>query len=244
MFPISDDNPSNLTPFVTWSLIGACALVFLVQFSMSQQEAQAAIYSFGMIPARVFDKAELRPELAVVPAWATVITSMFMHAGLLHLAGNMLFLWIFGDNVEDAMGHVRFLVFYIACGVAAAMTQGLLSPDSTVPMVGASGAISGVLGAYLLLHPQATVRVLVFFGFFATVVHVPSILALGLWFLGQLLNAASQPVDQPGVAFWAHIGGFVAGMVLVPMFKRPGTPLLQPRHSRPFDVERRRGPWG
>jgi membrane associated rhomboid family serine protease len=152
MFPISDDNPSSLTPFITWSLIGVCAFVFLVQFSMSGQEAQTTIYSFGMIPARVFDKVQLRPELMVVPAWATVITSMFMHGGLLHLAGNMLFLWIFGDNVEDAMGHARFLAFYLLCGVAAAMTQALLSPESTVPMVGASGAISGVLGAYLLLQ--------------------------------------------------------------------------------------------
>lgn len=244
MFPISDDNPSNLTPFVTWSLIGVCALVFLVQFSMSDQGVQTTIYTFGMIPARVFDKVQLRPELVVVPAWATVITSMFMHGGLLHLAGNMLFLWIFGDNVEDAMGHARFLAFYLLCGVAAAMTQALLSPDSTVPMVGTSGAISGVLGAYLLLHPQATVRVLVFLGFFVTVVHVPALLALSLWFLGQLLNASSTPADQPGVAFWAHIGGFLAGMVLVPVFKSRGTLLFQPRHSRPFELEQRRGPWG
>ncbi len=107
MFPISDDNPSGLTPFVTWTLIGVCVLVFLIQFSMSDREAQATIYSFGMIPARVFDKAQLPPELAVVPAWTTVITSMFMHAGVLHIAGNLLFLWVFGDNVEDAMGHVR-----------------------------------------------------------------------------------------------------------------------------------------
>lgn len=244
MFPISDDNPSRLTPFVTWTLITFCVLVFLVQFSMSTQEVEATIYSFGMIPARIFDTAQLHPDLAVVPAWTTVITSMFMHGGLLHLAGNMLFLWIFGDNVEEAMGHVRFLVFYLLCGVVAAMTQALLSPESTVPMVGASGAISGVLGAYLLLHPQATVRVLVFFGFFVTVVHVPAILALGLWFLGQLFSAANNPVDQPGVAFWAHIGGFLAGMVLVPIFKSRRTPLFQPRHSRPFELEKRRGPWG
>jgi len=244
MFPLSDDNPSERTPFVTWALIGACALVYLWEASLGQDGVEAAFYSFGMIPARLFGYKALSPELAVVPAWTTVLTSMFMHGGLLHLGGNMLFLWIFGDNVEDSLGHTRFLIFYLSCGIAAALTQGFLSPDSTVPMIGASGAISGILGAYLLLHPFATVRVLIFLGLFVTITHVPAMLVLGLWFLIQLLSAAATPLDQPGVAFWAHVGGFVCGMVFVNFFKRPEVPLFQPRRSNPFSVESTRRFWG
>jgi len=242
MFPISDDNPRLNTPVVTWALIGACVLVFLWQFLLGQEQGQIAVFQFGMIPARLFGEVEL--SRAAVPAWSTVFTSMFMHGGFLHLALNMLFLWVFGDNVEDSMGHLRYLVFYLVCGVAAAMTQALINPDSTIPMIGASGAISGVLGAYLLLHPYATVRVLIFIVLFVTVVHVPAMFVLGLWFLTQLGSAALTQTDGPGVAFWAHVGGFVAGMALVPVFKQKKVRLLEPAHSRPFSLERRRGPWG
>jgi len=241
MFPISDDNPRLKTPVVTWSLIGACVLVFLWQLSLGDGQEQA-ILQLGMIPARLFGQAKL--SHATVPAWATLFTSMFMHGGFLHLALNMLFLWVFGDNVEDSMGHVRYLVFYLVCGVAAAMTQALINPDSTVPMIGASGAISGVLGAYLLLHPFATVRVLIFVFLFVTVVHVPAMFVLGLWFLTQLASATLSSSGGPGVAFWAHIGGFVAGMALVTLFKQKTVPLLERSRSRPFSLERRRGPWG
>jgi membrane associated rhomboid family serine protease len=244
MFPISDDNPTRITPVLTYALIAACVLVFLWQASLGPQGGERAVYAFGMIPARLFGAGELPPDLAMVPAWSTLFTSMFMHGGWLHLGGNMLFLWIFGDNVEDAMGHARFLVFYLACGVAAAMTQALLNVGSSVPMVGASGAISGVLGAYLLLHPWATVRVLVFLGIFITMLHVPALVALGLWFLGQLFSAASTPPGQPGIAFAAHIGGFVAGMALVPFFKQRYVPLFHRPERRGFWTERRRGPWG
>jgi membrane associated rhomboid family serine protease len=245
MFPISDDNPRSQTPIVTWSIIGICVLVFLWQASLGDERGQIAVFEFGMIPARVFGTAELGPEFtAAAPAWLTVITSMFMHGGWMHLALNMLFLWIFGDNVEDSMGHVRYLVFYLACGTAAAMGQALMNPASTIPMVGASGAISGVLGAYVLLHPQATVRVLLVLGVFVTIAHVPALIVLGLWFLTQIASAAFSQTDGPGVAFWAHVGGFVAGMALVPIFKKRGVPLFQPRHSRPFEIEHRRRPWG
>jgi len=242
MFPISDDNPRLNTPVVTWALIGACVLVFLWQFLLGQEQGQIAVFQFGMIPARLFGEVEL--SRAAVPAWSTVFTSMFMHGGFLHLALNMLFLWVFGDNVEDSMGHFRYLVFYLVCGVAAAMTQALINPDSTIPMIGASGAISGVLGAYLLLHPYATVRVLIFIVLFVTIVHVPAMFVLGLWFLTQLGSAALTQTDGPGVAFWAHVGGFVAGMALVPVFKQKNVRLLEPAHSRPFSLERKRGPWG
>jgi membrane associated rhomboid family serine protease len=244
MFPISDDNPRHQTPYVTWTIIGICVLVFLWQASLGDEAGQAAVFQYGMIPARVFGEADLRPELAAIPAWTTIVTSMFMHGGWMHLGLNMLFLWIFGDNVEDSMGHVRYLVFYIACGVAAAFAQAFTNPGSTIPMIGASGAISGVLGAYVLLHPRATVRVLIVLGVFVTMAHIPAMIVLGIWFLTQIASAALSPGDGPGVAFWAHVGGFVAGMALVPFFKKRGVKLFQPPHSRPFSIERRRGPWG
>jgi membrane associated rhomboid family serine protease len=244
MFPISDDNPRTLTPIVTWSIIGVCVLVFLWQSSLGAKAGQIAIYQYGMIPARFFGEVKLRSHLAAVPPWSTVLTSMFMHGGWLHLGLNMLFLWIFGDNVEDSMGHFRFLLFYLVCGVAAALAQALMSPGSTVPMVGASGAISGVLGAYFLLHPQATVRVLFFLGFIPIVTHVPALIVLGLWFVTQIASATVSGLSEPGVAVWAHIGGFVAGMALVVLFRQRRVRLFQPPHSRPFELERRRGPWG
>jgi membrane associated rhomboid family serine protease len=245
LFPISDDNPRrHLAPYVTWFFIAANVLVFLWQASLGPQSGELAVISFGMIPARLFGYGELPPEIATVPAWATVITSMFMHGGWLHLGGNMLFLWIFGDNIEDSMGHLRFIVFYLVCGAAAALTQGFLEPTSVIPMVGASGAVSGVLGAYILLHPGATVRVLIFLGIFATIAHIPALLVLGFWFVGQLASAAMAPPGQPGVAFAAHIGGFVAGLALVSFFKHRRVPLLEPPRHRPFELERRRGPWG
>jgi membrane associated rhomboid family serine protease len=244
MFPISDDNPRTQTPVVTWAIIGACVLVYLWQASLGQKGGQLAVYQFGMIPARLFGNADLPAELAAVPAWTTLFSSMFMHGGWLHLGLNMLFLWIFGDNVEESMGHLRYLLFYIACGVAAALAQAFVSPASNIPMVGASGAISGVLGAYALLHPRATVRVLVILGLFVTIAHIPAALMLGIWFLMQIGSAILSTGNQPGVAFWAHIGGFVAGLALVPFFKRSDVPLLQPAKSRSFGMERRPGPWG
>jgi membrane associated rhomboid family serine protease len=244
MFPISDDNPSHIRPIVTYVVIGICVIVFLWQLSLGAKEGEAVIYQLGMIPARLFGYKDLNPDLASVPAWATVVTSMFMHGGFMHLGGNMLFLWIFGDNVEDCMGHVRFAAFYVLCGAAAALTQSVLNPHSEIPMVGASGAISGVLGAYLLLHPWATVRVIIFIGILFWIAHVPALMVLGFWFLAQLFNAAVAPPDVPGVAFWAHVGGFVAGLVLVPFFKDKYVAIWQAARSKPFEIEKRRGPWG
>lgn len=243
MFPLSDDNPREGPAIVTWALIVACVLIFLWQLSLGRS-GDIAIYGFGMIPARLFGEAELSAAIPTVSAPATVVTSMFMHGGFLHLGGNMLFLWIFGDNVEDSMGHFRFLLFYLLCGVCAALGQAFVDPSSTIPMVGASGAISGVLGAYILLHPRATVRTLIILGLFITVVHVPAVIVLGLWFLMQFISAAAMPTGEGGVAFWAHVGGFVAGMVLVFPFKRRAVAVWQPPRSRAFETERRRGPWG
>ena len=245
MFPISDDNPRrHLTPYVNWSLIAICVLVFLYQVGLGVEGGEQAVLSLGLIPARLFGYGELPPELIVVPAWATIFTSTFLHGGWLHLGGNMLYLWIFGDNIEDSMGHVRYLVFYLLTAVAAALAQGLIDPSSQIPMIGASGAISGILGAYIFLHPAATVRVFIFLGFFFTVAHIPAWIVLGVWFLIQLVSAAGTSVSDPGVAFWAHIGGFIGGIALVPFFRRRDVPLLEPPRSRPFQIERRRGPWG
>lgn len=245
MFPISDDNPRrHLTPWVNWSMIAASILVFLWQASLGPQKGELAVIGLGMIPARLFGYAELAPGIETVPAWATVLTSMFMHGGWLHLGGNMLYLWIFGDNIEDCLGHARYLVFYLLCGTAAALAQGLLDPASEIPMVGASGAISGILGAYVLLHPRATIRVLVFLVVFVTIAHVPAILVIGFWFVGQLFSAATANASEGGIAFWAHIGGFVAGLALVPFFRRRDVPLLEPARQKAFRIEHRRGPWG
>lgn len=234
--PLFDDNPTVRTPFVTWLLIGLCVVVFLWQASLPPSAQEAAIYGLGVIPANLFGIDPLPPDLAVVPAWMSVVTSMFLHGGLLHLGGNMLFLWIFGNNVEDSMGHGRFIVFYLVCGAAAALAQGLVDPASRIPMVGASGAIAGVLGAYLLLHPQANVRVLIIIIFFIRLINVPAVIVLGFWFVGQVASGALTPVQGGGVAFWAHVGGFVAGMALIPFFKRSTVRLFDRPHSRSFDI--------
>lgn len=226
MLPLRDDNPTERTPLVSYTILALCVAVFLWQFSLDPRAAQAAVYSLGMIPAVVFGDAVLPSELQTVPPIATLVTSMFLHGGWMHLIGNMLFLWIFADNVEDAMGHSRFIVFYLVCGLAAAFAQAALDPGSEIPIVGASGAISGVLGAYLLLHPKAHVLVLVPLGVFTQLLHLPAGAVLALWFGLQLFE---QMMSQGGggVAFMAHIGGFVAGMLLIPLFKRPRVPLLR-----------------
>lgn len=220
MIPLRDDNPSSSTPLVTISLVAACVLVFLWQASLGPQRGEQIVYALGVIPAVLLGQRELPPELVLVPPTLTTITSMFMHGGWMHLIGNMLYLWIFGDNVEDSMGHVRFLVFYLLCGLAAVFAQALPEPSSTIPMVGASGAISGVLGAYLLLYPHARVLVVIPLGFVLQTARIPAGIVLVLWFGLQLLSNLMTQAGSGGVAFRAHIGGFVAGMALIPLFKQ------------------------
>lgn len=234
--PLYDDNPTQRAAVVTWMIIALCSLIFLWQISLPPHLQSTLALTFGMVPAVVLGKADLDPALAVVPPWASVLTSMFLHGGWLHVIGNMLFLWIFGDNVEDAMGRTRFIVFYLLCGTAAALTQALVSPDSEMPMIGASGAIAGVLGAYLLLHPRANVRMLVVILLFVRLINVPAVLVLGIWFGAQLLSAATSPAASGGVAFWAHVGGFVCGLLLLPTFKRKEIPLFGAPRSQPFAV--------
>ncbi len=233
MIPLHDDNPTSLTPFVTVGLIAACVAVFLWQVTLPPEASVQAVYAYGMIPAVLFGEHELPPEVAAIPAELSVVTSMFLHGGWMHLIGNMLYLWIFGNNVEDAMGHLRFIAFYLLCGLAAALAQAFQDLGSTVPMIGASGAIGGVLGAYVLLYPQARVLVLVPLGFFFYTLRIRALYVLGFWFVLQFLQSAMTAGQQGGVAYWAHIGGFVAGMVLILPFRRKGFPLFAgPQGSR------------
>jgi membrane associated rhomboid family serine protease len=218
MIPLRDENPVASTPVVTWALVASCVLIFLWQLSLGEFGFHRVLVTLGVIPAVLLGHAQLPPDVAVVPPAATVLTSMFLHAGWLHLAGNMLYLWVFGDNIEDRMGRVRFLLFYLACGVAAVFAQALPAPETRVPMIGASGAISGVLGAYLLLFPRARVLVLVPIGFILRVIRMPAVWVLGLWFGVQLIASLMAPAGEGGVAFRAHLGGFVAGLALAPLF--------------------------
>ncbi|HSR61839.1 MAG TPA: rhomboid family intramembrane serine protease [Gammaproteobacteria bacterium] len=231
MIPLHDDNPTDITPLITWFFIGLCVLVFLWQVSLGQEGGQAAVYSFGVIPAVLLGKTQLPEALAVIPADLTVFTSMFMHGGFLHLAGNMLYLWIFGNNVEDAMGHVRFVIFYFLCGIAAVAGQVVQNTDSTIPMIGASGAISGVLGAYLLLYPHARILVAIPLGFIMHMVRLPAGWVLGFWFLIQIFSSLSADPGSAGVAWYAHIGGFAAGLMLVPVFKQRNVKLFHRARS-------------
>ncbi len=232
MIPLRDENLTRTTPYVTMAIIVACCLVYLWQASHGPQAQQAIAYSLGFVPALLFTGQELPPELALVPPTASLFTAMFLHGGVLHLGGNMLYLWIFGNNVEEAMGHGRFIVFYLLCGLAAAFAQALPNPGSTIPMIGASGAIAGVLGAYLLLHPTARVLVLVPLGFIFYTIYLPAAVVLGIWFLLQIVSSLGVSPEEGGVAWFAHIGGFVAGLLLIPLFRHKGVPLLAARRRR------------
>jgi membrane associated rhomboid family serine protease len=245
ILPLYDDSPVPRPPVATFALIAGCTAVFLWQQGLPSRAAVEAIYRFGMIPAVIFGQVELPAHLKVLPAPMTLITSMFLHGAWAHLLGNMLFLWLFGRGVESALGAARLLLFYLTCGIAAGLTQAFTNPGEEVPMIGASGAIAGVLGAYLVLHPRGNVTVLVWFFIFIRLIAVPAVILLGLWFLLQLLSAVATDPNEPGVAFWAHVGGFLAGMALVLLFRRRGVRLWHPSRSSAFSVSRTRsGPWG
>lgn len=220
MIPLKDDNPTTSQPLLTIALIVACVLVFLWQQTLGPIEGAKAVYSLGVIPAVLLDIKQLPASLALLPAELTVLTSMFLHGGWMHLIGNMLYLWIFGDNIEDTFGRYRFLLFYVICGVAAVLAQTLVNPASEIPMIGASGAVSGVLGAYLLLFPRARVLVVIPFGIFLHTMRLPAVAVLGFWFVLQLVQSLGADAGQGGVAFMAHVGGFVTGMALMPLFRR------------------------
>ena len=225
--PLFDENSTSSRPIVVWMLMAACIVVFFWQQSLDAVPARLALYQLGFVPTIVFQGDTLPTKLTLVPAWTTIITSMFLHGGWLHLGGNMLYLWIFGDNVEDAMGRIRFVLFYLLCGVAAALAQAAINPSSPIPMVGASGGIAGVLGAYLVLHPKAAVRCLMVIIVFFRFINLPAWLVLGGW-IGLQFAAAPQTFQGTGggIAYMAHIGGFVVGVALIPFFKKPHVSLF------------------
>ncbi len=231
MFPIRDHNPSEKTPFVTYALIAANVLVFLGYWPLFSDERALIRFFFdwALIPENVADGRNLHG----------LFTSMFLHGGFLHLAGNMLFLWIFGDNLEEDLGHVGFLLFYLASGIGAGLVHVVAAPWSVVPTVGASGAIAGVMGGYLLMYPKAKVDVLFIFIVFFRIFPIPAWVMLGIWFALQLLNGVGADASVGGVAYWAHAGGFVVGFLLViPAWMRRGaTSFWQRTHGHPDHPE-------
>ncbi|WP_323786489.1 rhomboid family intramembrane serine protease [Thalassovita sp.] len=233
MLPIRDHNPSERTPYVTYALIVVNVLVFLSYVGLfADQRALASFFDhWALVPARVAQGQDM----------ITLFTTMFMHGGFMHLAGNMLFLWIFGDNLEDQMGHAGYLLFYLASGLAAALTHVIAAPYSDVPTVGASGAIAGVMGGYLLLYPKARIDILFIFIIFFRIFSVPAWMMLGVWFLLQLVSGTGADATTGGVAYWAHAGGFIAGFVLtLPIWLRQGgTQFWNRHHGRPPHPETR-----
>ena len=236
MFPISDDNRGRRsTPYVTYALIGLNILVFIYQLLLSEQDLFFFLQDWGAVPTRVVEENR----------WYTLLTCTFLHGGLLHIGSNMLFLWVFGDNVEDVMGHVKYLIFYLLTGVAASATQVFLDTSSEIPLVGASGAISGVLGAYIVLFPHGRIVTLVLLGFIFTTFMLPAWAMIGYWIALQVIQGAlslsMRSMETGGVAFFAHIGGFVAGAALVWLF-RDRDRLAYQRRARDGTMPGRRWP--
>jgi rhomboid family protein len=251
MFPYKDENPTERPSVITVAIIAANVLAFiLVQGAGAEGPLAHSVCNLGLIPGEILHTAkpgsgvELAPgmlcQVEATPKYWTVLTSMFMHGGWFHLIGNMVFLWVFGNNIEDVMGHGKFLIFYLLCGTAAAAAQTFINPSSVVPMVGASGAISGVLGAYLLLYPRVRVHTLIILPIYITTVALPAWVMLGYWILLQVLSglASLSELEKGGVAFFAHVGGFVAGLLLVRLFASED--VLRRRPTQPASYYRYR----
>ena len=228
MIPLKDDNPTSGRPIITYLVIGLCVVIFLMQLGSQSYRTGELFYSYGLIPSVLMGHNQLPMDLYAVPAFITIFSSMFMHGGFMHLIGNMLYMWIFADNIEDNLGITKFIIFYLLCGVGAAMTQVLMDTHSQIPMIGASGAIGGVLGAYLINHQKAKVLVLIPFGFFSQLLKIKALYVLGFWFILQFISSGG------GVAYAAHIGGFVSGMILILFFNK--------KTKRKNKVVK--GPWG
>ena len=217
MIPLKDDNPTQTLPLITIGLVTINILVYIYQLTLSSEGLETFLFRYGAIPGRLIHPLEVDPAFSqTIPFGLTIFSSMFLHGGMFHLLGNMLYLWIFGNNVEDSLGHVKYIIFYLISGFFASFIHTLSDLNSSVPMIGASGAIAGVLGAYLVLFPRANVSTLFIFIIFFKIIKVPAVLILGLWFLLQLLNAGS---GGGSVAWYAHVGGFLSGVVLIQIFK-------------------------
>lgn len=242
MFPVSDDNPHFLTPYVTYGLIGINVLSWLLLQGLGFDPLlPRSVCTFGLVPAEFTGAVPAGSAFAVGPTtscvvtgeavWLRLVTYMFLHGSWFHILFNLWFLWIFGNNVEDSMGHFRFAAFYLLCGVLAALAQIAAIGESLSPIVGASGAIGGVMGAYVLLYPRVNVHLLILAGFIVIVFAVPAVWMLGYWFLIQLIGGLFADQTAGGVAFWAHAGGFIAGALLIPLFRKPELVNRHPYHG-------------
>lgn len=223
MVPIRDNNPTQITPFVTYGLIIANIAVFVYQLTLTPNELKEFFFTWAVVPAEL-TQSFAGETVSAIPEWITLFTSQFLHGGFLHIAGNMLFLWIFGNNVEEQLGHLRYLIFYLLCGALAALTQWFFSAYSMVPSLGASGAIAGVMGAYIIRFPKARVLTLIPLGFILVPINIPAFVFLGIWFVQQALYGVASldaqmniGTEGGGIAYWAHAGGFVFGVILGPL---------------------------
>ena len=232
-FPFADENPTTKKPIVSWSIIFICSLIFLNYIFEQEYIKEQIFLSFGMIPAILFGHSELSSSLKVVPGFISIITSMFLHGGWMHLIGNMTYLYIFGDNVEETLGKRKFIIFYLLTGGFAALSQSILDTNSTIPMIGASGAIAGVLGAYLVLFPKAKIKVFFWFIIFFKVFKIRAFIVLGGWIFIQFLSFSGNDLNSGGVAYAAHIGGFISGVILINIMRNKKTKPKLTRSSLP-----------
>ena len=236
MFPLRDENPTNLTPVVTIGIIIVCSVLYLIQLAGGESVAESQILNFGLIPGEVTQGDGIGINMLISGHFYSFFSSIFIHGGFLHVLGNMLFLWIFGNNIEDALGHKRFILFFLICGFIAGLAQVAMDTNSPIPMVGASGAVSGVMAAYILLYPHAKIVTLLFLGIFVTFVRISAGWYIGGWFVMQAIQGVASSPSGGGVAWWAHIGGFIAGLVLLPILKKTRQTLFQPKRLGPWDA--------
>ena len=239
MIPLKDDNPTSGKPIVSYSIIFFCAIIFFAQLGLNELELREFTYSYGLIPSVLMGIDQLPDNLNKISPVGTIFTSMFMHGGWMHLIGNMLYLWIFADNIEDDLGTLNFVIFYFASGVGAAMSQVIVDINSQIPMIGASGAIGGVLGAYLINYPNARVLVLIPLGFFSQLIKIRALYVLGFWFILQFINSFLSSSSGGGVAYAAHIGCFISGVILILFFNKKNMGKVRKSKSKKTN----KGPW-
>ena len=235
--PLYDENPSKKRPLVTWALIAICFIIFIYQFNLSQRSELNFIYKYAFIPDYL-NNYYIVSKLTSLDPMLTLITSAFLHAGWMHILGNMLYLYIFGDNVEDSMGKLKFFLFYVICAIAGSLLQYYSNPSSEIPIVGASGAIAGVLGSYLILYPKANIKVFMWIIIIFRTINVPAWIVLSIWIMGQFFSLSNSTSSGGGVAYFAHIGGFFAGMILTPILKNKNKALFNKSLSSPWEIKR------
>ncbi len=216
-FPISDINATKNKPIICWIILISCILIFIYQKNSNYHLEQKTILTFGMIPSVLFNIKQLSNEIAIIPSYLTLVSSTFLHGGWMHLIGNMAYLYIFGDNIEDELGKLKFIIFYFFCGIFAGLCQALIDIHSDIPMIGASGAISGILGAYLILFPKKHIKVFFWFFIFIKIFKIPAMYVIGCWIFIQFFSLNNN--EESNIAYAAHIGGFVAGIILMIIFK-------------------------